>query len=520
MSKRKLDTSTLPIDSESSKTPRTMEELIEFTTKLPASVIATDNNLFQKLTSKSFNKRLESRKTKDPEYANFYNKGFAIANMAVNPSNVENYYKLYNDTTSSSYTRTNKPRALMTSSSSSRSSPRSSSLRPSPSSRSSPSLRPSSSSSSLRPKGDKKLRITAITALCLCHGSIMVEISDSPYLNVKRKNCPSFPKIKEDTYRNGTTLHTITDKDITFDYLTIPFNGRYSNLGSCPGFPVIKAPNYAFNKQCIVEYETKLLLEEVADETPTSCNNFLLACDTKTVKLKMREVDSTKIHELSQNDRDTCFYLTNHTDTPCKSLLNKSYYSKEIDTVTVETSKFDAGRFILLYKIVDEETGDITVEKFAILSPEYKEEIARFEKMFYGSDIVRAYNTLLLDLIKEDSSELGKIFTTTTENIFKFIDYTKVFINGGSRFVMENPDIRFFDGSCNSITTYVDASGTRKSYTDTTNSDTVDVLKKIHDYLLDKGANGESVLGGNTRFKKTHPKNKTKRKSIKRANYF
>ena len=210
----------------------------------------------------------------------------------------------------------------------------------------------------------------------------------------------------------------------------------------------------------------------------------------------MREVDSTKISDILPDDRETCFHLTNHNDTQCKSLLNKTYSSAVSDTETLGASRFDAGRFILLYKIVNKITNDITVEKITILGPNHAKEINTFGIKLTGIDgLLQAYEARMRKpLIREYvCKETGEdIFSTTTKDVLSFITFTKSFIRQSKYIDIVEPTLKFFDSSCNSII----------SHLDTTKEENVIVIKTIHDYLLNKMANGEGIHGGYTKSKR------------------
>ena len=118
------------------------------------------------------------------------------------------------------------------------------------------------------------------------------------------------------------------DENFSFRYKTVPFNGVFSNVGSCTGFPTVKMPNQIFYSDDIVIREKEALMGKTTDHVHS--NNYMLVCSLGYKDLPFREVQSSSLLDDSyiSSTASKCNTLVLHENFQCESLFNKLYQTK------------------------------------------------------------------------------------------------------------------------------------------------------------------------------------------------
>lgn len=311
--------------------------------------------------------------------------------------------------------------------------------------------------------------ILSITAICLCHADINVQIlteignEEDEEIVMLDKN-PAISKIDQNT---GVHYGGEDNDKFEFIYRTVPFTGLFSNAGSCTGMPVIKMPNKIFNSHDIVKREKEFLMG-ILPTPRIHGNNYMLVCSPYVKDVPFEETQSSTFTQ----SRDDCLRLVLHENFHCRSLLSKTYQCRDDETMTIlnTPSLYDAGKFILLTKIQYEEEDPFII-KTTILGPGYKDSINELLGILHKPPHVNPVR----DGIIFKNGSMG--YETTTDNVINFIDHIK------------GPDttIKFVDTSCNNIDDMYD--NIHKPFV-------LSMLLKIKEYFIEATTRQEGVHGG------------------------
>lgn len=321
--------------------------------------------------------------------------------------------------------------------------------------------------------------VVAITAMCLCHGGIIGNIT----IHINPFNIDSMASasktIRKEPVKNASrevikNICTVNySRKFEFVYETIPYCGLFTNVGSCPGLPTFEPPNSFFNVQSIVTHEYNLL---TCNETtaPEKCQPYMLS-------ISLDPVISRKLKETTDGDvSDKDLSLTMHDDYLCQSLVNKIYQVKLSEIVTEDFSitSGDNGKFILLTKIKHMRDG---IEEFEIIKTiilgtnNFHEELELLGRK--TNKDMSEFTGLVKDNTLDIDGSIDTFYTTTTEEIVGLINHLK---DGDT-------PVRFFDSSCNMF-----------SDIDYKNPTPLDLLEldKINKHFVKEAKKGHAVHGG------------------------
>jgi len=329
--------------------------------------------------------------------------------------------------------------------------------------------------------------VISITALCLCHADINIQIVkkidnkiDEEIVMLDKK--PTILEIDDViSVQYGDNDDDDDSCKFEFKYTTVPFTGLFSNVGSCTGMPVVKMPNEIFSSHDMVEREKEFLMGYWPDPHIHG-NNFMLVCSPYVKNIPFEEIQS------STQSRSDCLSLVLHENFECKSLLSKTYQSRNDETMTISNtpSLYDAGKIILLIKIQYEEEPPFII-KTIILGPGYEASIIELLGILHKPSYI---NPVEDGIVFKNGSE-G--YQTTTDNIIDFINHIKD----------EDTSIKFVDTSCNMIDGM--CGNIHKPFV-------LSMLLKIKEYFTEMRSRQEGVHGGKKRFKQKHKTRKNLRR--------
>lgn len=298
--------------------------------------------------------------------------------------------------------------------------------------------------------------VLSITALCLCHGGININI-------VKKIKKSSDVKLSRPSVRNKNGIIRVNyDDKFVFEYSNVDYDGLFSNAGSCTGMPVVKIPNETFNMHDIVEREKNIMMG-VLQPPRMHANNFMLVCSPEFKDVPFEEIQSSGMRERSKD----CLSLVLHENFTCKSLINKKYQSDRNETRTLSGAPtlYDIGKFILLTKI-QYGVEDPVIIKTIILGDgciESTRELKAILNKSFDTSFVR---------------ESGSIYETTTEDIINLINEIKE----------EDTAVKIVDLSCNTIDA-IDPDSI-------TNPGVFTMFEKLTEYFTNMTSRQSSIHGG------------------------